>query len=85
MCHTIMMYPMIIDYRNSGENKLSPVQILQNCVTPLEILRSKTKTHGNSTSNCSILNTPGNSTSFLVGCMYVQRPHFVSSIQNPGW
>ena len=38
-------------YRNSGENKLSPLKILQNCVTvtPLVgILRTKTKTHGNS-------------------------------------
>ena len=38
-------------YRNSGENKLSSLKILQDCVTvtPIEeILRTKIKTHGNS-------------------------------------
>ena len=34
---------------NSRQKKLSPLGILQNCVTPLEIPRLKTKTYGKST------------------------------------
>ena len=46
--------------RNSEENNLSPLKILQNCVThPLEIQKPRLIPHE------FFLNIPGNSTSFL--------------------
>ena len=55
--------------RNSGENKFSPLETLQNCVTdtPLEIPRPKTKTLPMEIPHGFFLKTLGNSTSFLIG------------------
>ena len=66
-------------FGNSGENKLSPLEIQQNCVTLLgnSKVKNQDPCHGNSTLDFT-WTPPGNSASFLIDPP--EFPHFLSSI-----